>query len=96
MEVWTMASYSEYFGTVGRSSINAFSRMLNDPALWSETMIRRTMRQSSGSVYNILEVQLIIRDYLGILSEAVRKGERLPVGLLSPSPKSEQKLLKAG
>jgi hypothetical protein len=91
-----MASYSEYFGTMARSSANAFSRMLNDPALWSETMIRRTMGQSSGSVYNILEVQLIIRDYLGVLSEAMRKGERLPVGLLPPSPQTEQKLLKAG
>ena len=89
-----MATYSENSHDSGHSAGSSLPRRLNDPALWSESLIRRTM--APGSVYNILEVQWIIRDYLGVLSEVIRKGERLPVGFLPPSSKTEQKLLVAG
>jgi hypothetical protein len=66
---------SELFSTVASAANDAVCTMLNNPALWSEAMVTKTLQRLGGSAYNIQDVQIIIKDYLSVLSEAIRKGE---------------------
>lgn len=65
----------EYFGHIVEASKDAFLTMLNDPACWSEEMVTKTLQRLGSTAYNIQDVQLIIKDYLSVLSEAIRRGE---------------------
>ena len=75
-----MAAHPEYFGHIVEASKDAFCTMLNNPSLWSEDMVARTLQRLGSSAYNIQDVQLIIKDYLSVLSEAIRKGETFGKG----------------
>lgn len=65
----------EYLAPMVNSSREVFCDMLHNPALWSDTMIRRTLERMGSQAFNIQDVQQIIKDYLTILSESIRKGE---------------------
>jgi hypothetical protein len=69
------ATHGEYFDNIVSATKDSFCTMLNDPALWSEQMVQRTLQRLGSSAYNIQDVQMIIKDYLSVLSEAIRKGE---------------------
>ncbi|MFB3926061.1 MAG: hypothetical protein ACE14T_08400 [Syntrophales bacterium] len=56
---------------------DAFLTLLNNPACWSDQMVQKTMHRLGSTAYNIQDVQMIIKDYLSVLSEAIRKGEAL-------------------
>jgi hypothetical protein len=75
-EETTMAFQAQgVFAQVADASRDVVLGMLNDPALWNEAMITKTLRRLGGSAYNIQDVQLIIKDYLSVLAETIRKGE---------------------
>jgi hypothetical protein len=38
-------------------------------------MITKTLRRLGSTTFNIQDVQMIIKDYLSVLGEAIRKGE---------------------
>lgn len=65
----------EYFGRVVEGSRDAFCDLLNNPSLWSEEMATKTLRRLGGTAYSIHDVQGVIKDYLSVLSESIRKGE---------------------
>ncbi len=66
---------NEQFSHIVDASRDAFCTMLNNPSLWSEGMVTKTLQRMGSSAYNIQDVQMIIKDYLSVLSEAIRKGE---------------------
>ena len=63
------------FNQVADASRDVVLTMLNNPALWSEAMITKTLQRLGGAAYNIQDVQSIINDYLSVLGETIRKGE---------------------
>ncbi len=63
------------FEEIVQASRDAFCTMLNNPGLWSEQMVTKTLQRLGSSAYNIQDVQMIIKDYLSVLSEGIRKGE---------------------
>ncbi|HAJ27320.1 MAG TPA: hypothetical protein DCG53_08795 [Syntrophus sp. (in: bacteria)] len=63
------------FNQVADASRDVVLTMLNNPALWSEAMITKTLQRLGGAAYNIQDVQSIIKDYLSVLGETIRKGE---------------------
>jgi len=65
----------DYLASVVDSSRDSFCDMLHNPSLWSEAMVRRTLERVGGQAFNIQDVQQIIKDYLTVLSESIRKGE---------------------
>lgn len=65
------------FTQVADASRDVMLTILNNPALWSEAMITKTLQRLGGAAYNIQDVQAIVKDYLTILAEAIRKGETL-------------------
>ncbi len=50
--------------------------MLNNPALWSDTMVKETCQRLGISSCNVQEVQSVIKNYLNVLSDALRRGEQ--------------------
>lgn len=56
---------------------NAFCDTLNNPQLWSESLARRTLERLGSQAFNIKDVQLIIKDYVSVLSETIRRGETI-------------------
>jgi hypothetical protein len=67
----------DYMSNVVNTSRDAFCDMLHNPALWSEGMIKKTLERAGGHPFNIQDAQLIIKDYLTVLSETIRKGESI-------------------
>ncbi|MCX5829222.1 MAG: hypothetical protein NTV58_14645 [Deltaproteobacteria bacterium] len=63
------------FNQVADASRDVVLTMLNNPALWSEAMITKTLQRLGGAAYNIQDVQSIIKDYLSVLAESIRKGD---------------------
>ncbi len=43
----------------------------NDPALWSEDVISRTMRRHEATAINIQDARSFIKDYLNVLCESM-------------------------
>ena len=56
------------------STQNGLCEFLNNPILWSEPFIHKTMERSGGKPFNYDDVQTIIKDYLSVVCEYVRKG----------------------
>jgi len=67
----------DYMDTLVQSSRDAFCDVLHNPALWSENIIQQTLTRMGGTPFDIEDVQTIVKDYLTVLSENVRKGETL-------------------
>ena len=63
------------FNQVADASRDVMLTVLNNPAHWSEAMITKTLQRLGGAAYNIQDVQSIIKDYLSVLAETIRKGE---------------------
>ncbi len=66
-----------YLDVLVSNSKNAFCETLHNPSLWSEGMIKRTLERSGGTTFNITDVQTIVKDYLTVLSETIRRGDNL-------------------
>lgn len=66
-----------YLEGMVNSSRDAFCDTLHNPELWSETLAKRTLERIGSQAFNINDVQLVIKDYVAVLSEAIRKGETL-------------------
>ena len=67
----------DYFSGVVDHSKESFCDMLHNPALWSDTIVKKTLERMGGQAFNYEDVQEIIKDYLTVLSETIRKGESL-------------------
>lgn len=67
----------EYLKSVVENSRDSFCEMLHNPSLWSEPMVRKTLERTRTQTFNIQDVQEIVKDYLTVLSETIRKGEHI-------------------
>lgn len=67
----------DYMDTLVTSSRDAFCDVLHNPALWSEKIIQQTLTRMGGAPFDIEDVRSVIKDYLTVLSENVRRGETL-------------------
>ena len=67
----------DYLESMVTNSRDAFCETLHNPSLWSKSIIKRTLERSEGSTFNINDVQTIVKDYLAVLSETVRRGETI-------------------
>ena len=56
---------------------NAVAELLKNPNLFSEALCRRTMERASAQGFNIRDVQHVIETHLGVLRDAIQKGEQL-------------------
>lgn len=69
--------FPEYLSGMVSSSKDAICDLLHNPALWSQQMAKRTLERSGGQAFNIQDVQSIIKDYVTVLSETIRRGDPL-------------------
>ncbi len=65
----------DYLEGMVNNSREAFCDTLHNPSLWSETIAKRTLERLGSQAFNIQDVQTVIKDYVSVLSEAIRKGE---------------------
>ncbi len=65
----------DYLEDMVRNSRDTFCDTLHNPGLWSETLAKRTLERMGSHAFNITDVQAIIKDYVSVLSETIRKGE---------------------
>ena len=66
---------ADVFANIVTSSREAFCDMLHNPALWSEDIVKQTFERSGAQPFNIEDAQGLIKDYLTVLAEHIRKGE---------------------
>lgn len=62
----------DYFTGVVNNTRDAICSMLTDTALWSEPLIKETLRRSGSQAFNIEDVQHIVKTYLTVLSENIK------------------------
>ncbi len=67
----------EYMESYVNSTRDAFCETLHNPSLWSEPIIKKTLERVGGQAFNFEDVQVIIKDYLTVLAESIRRGEAL-------------------
>ena len=58
-----------------KTSREQFSSMLANRGLWSEKIVKETLNRSGGHPFNVEDVQTIVKDYLGVLSDTIERGE---------------------
>lgn len=67
----------QYMNTVFTSTRDSFCDILHNPGLWNEAIIKETLTRSGGQPFNIQDVQTLVKDYLTVLAEHIRRGEEL-------------------
>ncbi len=67
----------DYLDAMVQNSREAFCDTVHNPTMWSETLAKRTLERIGSQAFNVNDVQTIIKDYVSVLSEAIRKGETL-------------------
>lgn len=71
-----MPQISEYFKPFVEGTYDAWCDMLNNPALWSDYMIQKTLERTGGGPFNMDDVRFLVKDYLVVLGEFFRKEGR--------------------
>ena len=67
----------QYMDPVFTNTRDAFCDILHNPSLWSDKIIKETLTRTGGQPFNIQDVQVLIKDYLTVLAENIRRGEDL-------------------
>ncbi len=68
-----MVSFPEYLKPVYNHTKESFIDVLNNPVLWSDPMIQKTLQRVGAKPFDIEDVRLIIKDYLAVLVDTFRK-----------------------
>ena len=66
-----------FMDSVVTNTRDSFCDILHNPGLWSEKIIKETLARTGTQPFNIQDVQSLIKDYLTVLSENIRRGEEL-------------------
>jgi len=67
--------FPEYLRNMVDSTKETVCDLLQDPTVWSEHMIKETMNRTGGEAFDINDVELIIRNYLDVLTEKIQTGK---------------------
>ena len=65
----------QYLKSVVNFQKDAWCDLLGRPGLWSETMATRTLERLRGQPHDIGDVQIVIREYLKVLADAIKREE---------------------
>ncbi|MFN8006300.1 MAG: hypothetical protein U0V70_04600 [Terriglobia bacterium] len=68
-----MVTIPEYFKPVFEHTKESLIDLLNNPYLWSDPMITKTLERVGGKPFDIEDARLLIKDYLAVLAERIRK-----------------------
>ena len=68
-----MVTIPEYFKPVFEHTKETFIGLLNNPYLWSDPMITKTLERAKGKPFDIEDARLLVKDYLAVLAEKIRK-----------------------
>ena len=68
-----MVTIPEYFKPVLVHTKESFVDLLNNPYLWSDPMIKKTLERVGGKPFDIEDARIVIKDYLTVLADAIRK-----------------------
>ena len=67
----------EYLADMVTGSRDAFCNVLHNPALRSDTIIKKTLERMGGQTFDINDVRVIVTEYLNCLAETIDKGDPL-------------------
>ncbi|MBU8869558.1 MAG: hypothetical protein KOO60_01670 [Gemmatimonadales bacterium] len=67
----------DYMNTVFTNTRDAFCDILHNPSLWSDDIIKETLNRTGSQPFDINDVQTLVKDYLTVLSENIRRGTEL-------------------
>ncbi len=67
----------DYMNTVFTNTRDAFCDILHNPSLWSDEIIKETLNRTGSQPFDIQDVQVLVKDYLTVLSENIRRGTEL-------------------
>jgi len=67
--------FPEYLRNMVDNTKETVCDLLQDPTVWSEHMIKETMNRTGGEAFDINDVELIIRNYLDVLTEKIQTGK---------------------
>ena len=67
----------EFMNTVFTNTRDSFCDILHNPSLWSEEIIKETLNRTGSQPFDIQDVQTLVKDYLTVLSENIRRGTDL-------------------
>ena len=67
----------DYMNTVFTNTRDAFCEILHNPSLWSDEIIKETLNRTGSQPFDIQDVQTLVKDYLTVLSENIRRGTEL-------------------
>ena len=68
-----MVTIPEYFKPVFEHTKESVIDLLNNPYLWSDPMITKTLERVGGKPFDIEDARMLIKDYLTVLAEKIRK-----------------------
>jgi hypothetical protein len=68
-----MITFPEYFKPVHEHTKESFIDLLNNPVLWSDAMVNRTLQRVGAKPFDIEDARLLIKDYLAVLVDVIRK-----------------------
>ena len=68
-----MVTFPEYFKPVYVHTKESFIDLLNNPVLWSDPMINKTLQRVGAKPFDIEDARLLIKDYLAVLVDTIRK-----------------------
>lgn len=71
-----MRQFSELFRPIIETTYDTMCDVLNNPVLWSDHMIQKTLERAGGKPFNVEDVRLLVKDYLAVLCDFIRKEGR--------------------
>ncbi|MFH1146854.1 MAG: hypothetical protein V1736_04020 [Pseudomonadota bacterium] len=67
----------DFLKSVVKHSSEGFCEMTNDPSLWSESIIEKTMKRAGSQAFDIEDAQLLIKNYLSVLCDTIKQKSRM-------------------
>ena len=70
-------SFPGYLSDMVNSSRDSFCNVLHNKALWSDKLIKKTLKNIGGQTFDIEDVRVIVKEYLSCLADTIEKGDPL-------------------
>jgi len=64
-------------GNLDANTRKTFSDMLQLPSMWTDDLIHETLGRRGGQPFDVEDVRHLIKDYLSVLSDKIRRGDAL-------------------
>ncbi len=59
------------------STRKAFGELLQRPTLWADEILHETLGRRGGQPFDVQDVRHLIKDYLTVVSDRIRRGDAL-------------------